>query len=85
MQRTFFKYLVDSRRRESVLALFLVAATILAYQPAWNGGFLWDDDAYITNNELLTAPDGFGSPSIRRRNTSRLLIRASASSVPFGD
>src|SRR5882724_9787197 len=28
------------------------------YQPAWNGGFLWDDDAYVTNNELLTAPDG---------------------------
>ena len=70
MQRTFFKYLVDSRRRELVLALFLVVATILAYQLAWNGGFLWDDDAYITNNELLTAPDGlrriwfsFDSPS----------------------
>src|SRR5437588_9010435 len=60
MQRTFFKYLVDSRRRELVLALFLVVATILAYEPAWNGGFLWDDDAYITNNELLTAPDGLG-------------------------
>jgi protein O-mannosyl-transferase len=59
MQRTFFKY-VDSRRRELVLALFLVVATILAYQPAWNGGFLWDDDAYITNNELLTTPDGLG-------------------------
>jgi len=28
------------------------------YQPAWNGGFIWDDDAYVTNNELLTAPDG---------------------------
>src|SRR5437660_1864961 len=70
MQRTFFKYLVDSRRRELVLALFLVVATILAYHPAWSGGFLWDDDAYIPNNELLTAPDGlrriwfsFDSPS----------------------
>ena len=28
------------------------------YQPAWNGGFIWDDDDYVTNNELLTAPDG---------------------------
>jgi len=44
--------------------------TILAYRPAWHGGFLWDDDAYVTNNELLTAPDGlqriwfsFESPS----------------------
>src|SRR5438445_4856990 len=28
------------------------------YQPAWSGGFIWDDDDYVTNNELLTAPDG---------------------------
>jgi len=33
--------------------------TLLAYQPAWHGGFLWDDDAYIINNELLTAPHGW--------------------------
>ena len=39
-------------------ALILTAVTIFAYRPAWNGGFLWDDDFYITNNELLTAPDG---------------------------
>jgi hypothetical protein len=32
--------------------------TIFAYRPAWNSGFLWDDDAYVTSNELLTAPDG---------------------------
>src|SRR5213595_1356745 len=36
----------------------VAAVTILAYRPAWNGGFLWDDDAYVTNNELLTAPEG---------------------------
>lgn len=39
-------------------ALFLVAATFAAYHPAWHGGFLWDDDAYVSRNELLTAPDG---------------------------
>ena len=33
--------------------------TIFAYRPTWHGGFLWDDDAYIINNELLTAPDGW--------------------------
>jgi tetratricopeptide (TPR) repeat protein len=44
--------------RASLFALILVAVTIFAYRPAWNGGFLWDDDVYITNNELLTAPDG---------------------------
>src|SRR5436305_11241868 len=41
-----------------LFAIILVAATILLYQPAWNGGFIWDDDAYITKNPLLTAPDG---------------------------
>src|SRR5438874_7902474 len=41
-----------------LFGLILAAATIFAYRPAWNGGFLWDDDVYITNNELLTAPDG---------------------------
>src|SRR5438105_3321295 len=59
-----------SRWRVYLFALLLAAITILAYRPAWNGGFLWDDDAYVTNNELLTAPDGlrriwfsFDSPS----------------------
>src|SRR5882762_10317076 len=47
-----------SSRRAFIFALVLAAVTILAYRPAWNGGFLWDDDVYITNNELLTAPDG---------------------------
>src|SRR6266550_1888596 len=47
-----------SSRRAFIFALILAAVTIFAYRPAWNGGFLWDDDVYITNNELLTAPDG---------------------------
>jgi protein O-mannosyl-transferase len=29
-----------------------VALTILAYQPAWHAGFIWDDDAHITAPEL---------------------------------
>ena len=53
------------------LGLLLVALTLLAYQPAaWRGGFIWDDDVYVTDNKLLTAPDGlrriwfsFDSPS----------------------
>lgn len=41
------------------LGLLLAAITFLAYQPAvWRGGFIWDDDVYVTNNKLLTAPDG---------------------------
>src|SRR5213592_939987 len=46
------------RSRACIFALILTAVTIFAYRPAWNGGFLWDDDVYVTNNELLTAPDG---------------------------
>src|SRR3954464_5437287 len=41
------------------LAALLVLITFLAYQPAWHGGFLWDDDAYLTNNPLLVVPDGW--------------------------
>ena len=41
-----------------LLCLLLVAATILAYQPASTAGFIWDDDAYVTRNSLLTALDG---------------------------
>jgi tetratricopeptide (TPR) repeat protein len=39
-------------------ALGLSLVTILIYRPAWDGGFLWDDDRYVTHNPLLTAPDG---------------------------
>jgi tetratricopeptide (TPR) repeat protein len=31
---------------------------VLAYQPAWQAGFIWDDDVYVTHNRLLTVPDG---------------------------
>src|SRR5204863_8480685 len=49
----------SSRARALIFAVVLIAVTIFAYRPAWHGGFLWDDDAYIINNELLTAPDGW--------------------------
>jgi tetratricopeptide (TPR) repeat protein len=51
--------LVFSRRtRACVFGLLLAAITIFVYRPAWNGGFLWDDDDYIIKNDLLTASDG---------------------------
>ncbi len=31
----------------------LLLITIVAYLPAINGGFVWDDDAYVTDNETL--------------------------------
>ena len=30
----------------------LVVAVFLVYQPAWQGGFIWDDDAHVTQPEL---------------------------------
>src|SRR5262249_47463487 len=40
------------------LGLILAGAVVLAYQPVWQAGFIWDDDVYVTGNPLLTAPDG---------------------------
>ena len=34
--------------RDWLLGLLLVIATLLAYQPAWRGQRLWDDDAHLT-------------------------------------
>ena len=40
------------------LGLFLVVATLAAYWPVFSAGFIWDDDAYVTENPLLSLPDG---------------------------
>jgi protein O-mannosyl-transferase len=37
----------------------LILATVAAYGPVFSAGFIWDDDAYVTNNPLLSAPDGW--------------------------
>ena len=36
----------------------LVALILLVYLPALRGEFIWDDDAYVTRDAMLTAPDG---------------------------
>jgi Flp pilus assembly protein TadD len=43
---------------QRLLGFLLVFATVVAYLPAFHAGFIWDDDLYVTNNPLLTAPDG---------------------------
>ncbi len=40
-----------------VALLLLIGAALLVYQPAWNGGFLWDDEGHVTR-EGLRAPAG---------------------------
>ena len=39
-----------------LIVLFIIAC--IAYYPATHAGFIWDDDRYVTENHLLTAPDG---------------------------
>ncbi len=38
---------------EWLFAAALVVAVFLVYQPAWQGGFVWDDDATLLNNPVL--------------------------------
>src|ERR1039458_8408970 len=40
------------------LGLFIILATLAAYWPVFSAGVIWDDDAYVTENSLLSAPDG---------------------------
>ncbi len=39
--------------------MVIIVVCSAAYVPAIKGGFVWDDDDYVTDNPLLTAPDGF--------------------------
>jgi tetratricopeptide (TPR) repeat protein len=41
-----------------VRGLFLASLVVLAYQGVWQGGYIWDDDIYLTTNPLIAAPDG---------------------------
>src|SRR5712672_3934429 len=41
-------------KRDWFFCLILAMITMLAYQPAWRGGILWDDDANIGGPELRT-------------------------------
>ena len=41
-------FLPTSLRRDGLLGFFLVALTIMAYQPVWHAGMIWDDDAHVT-------------------------------------
>jgi len=43
---------VSWTKRDWFFCLILAAVTILAYQPAWHGGLLWDDDNCTTPPEL---------------------------------
>ena len=44
-----------------LIGALLVLATVLAYQPVWHAGFVWDDDALLTANPLVQT----GWPGLR--------------------
>jgi tetratricopeptide (TPR) repeat protein len=48
----------DSRAREFLLALAIVAMAFAVYLPAMRGGFAWDDSVQITDNPLIRDPAG---------------------------
>jgi tetratricopeptide (TPR) repeat protein len=41
-----------------IFGLILMVAVFIVYLPMWHAGFIWDDDRYVTDNPLLSAPDG---------------------------
>src|SRR4051794_36356542 len=49
---------MTSRRQAALFAALLPLATILAYLPAIRGGYIWDDDYHVTNNETLRSLNG---------------------------
>jgi hypothetical protein len=62
-------WLRDLWERNWLKDLLLVAAVLLAYQPAWHGGFVSDDDAWTTSMSGLLR-DGSGLYSMWRRITT---------------
>ncbi|HUA67771.1 MAG TPA: tetratricopeptide repeat protein [Candidatus Saccharimonadales bacterium] len=48
----------NSWTRAAVPGMLLILLVVLAYLPVLRNGFIWDDDVYITDDSLLTAPGG---------------------------
>src|ERR1051325_4051259 len=51
------KFQVPSSK-SALLALLLVAMTLIAYWPAMHGGFLWDDNDHLSENKTLRSLQG---------------------------
>jgi len=45
-------------QRQVLPAALIVAAALLVYIPAMQGGFFWDDHSFLVRSELIHAPDG---------------------------
>ncbi|HAC90548.1 MAG TPA: hypothetical protein DCF63_07920, partial [Planctomycetaceae bacterium] len=51
----------SSKHRQLCATFVLVALPWLAYIPLWQAGFIWDDDAYVTENIQLRTGQGLYS------------------------
>ena len=65
---------VQSLKNDLVLGFLLFVFTLAAYQPAWNGKPLWDDDHHITRPALR---------SIQGPGTSGFLLGATQQYYPL--
>jgi tetratricopeptide (TPR) repeat protein len=54
---SFFQRL-SPRERTALAAGTLVLVTLVAYSPALSGGFIWDDEMYLTRTPLIKAANG---------------------------
>src|SRR5512136_473650 len=50
--------MMASRREIGLAGGLLIVLTLVSYVPAMQGGFIWDDDSYVTANPTLTQSDG---------------------------
>ncbi|MFQ5560085.1 MAG: tetratricopeptide repeat protein [Nitrospinota bacterium] len=39
-------------------ALFIFVITLIVYSPVFRAGFIWDDDTFLTGNDLILSSDG---------------------------
>ncbi len=46
-------------RKQTLAGVLIIAGLVVfAYSRAMNGGFVWDDEALISKNDVIRAPDG---------------------------
>src|SRR5207249_8884861 len=50
-----------SRQHFVIAAVALIALVLLAYAPALRGGFIWDDDHYVTENGNVRSAPGLAN------------------------
>ncbi|HUW84568.1 MAG TPA: tetratricopeptide repeat protein [Phycisphaerae bacterium] len=55
--------------KQTVLGLILPLAVLTAYLPAIRGGFVWDDEHYVTDNAALRSLDGLRAIWLKPRAT----------------